>query len=231
MVDKGTSLQDIFEGVGGAFLILSALLTPFLRHWRCRWGATDEEVQRTLPGDDLVPNPKWRWTHAITIGAPPERVWPWIVQMGQGRGGFYSYEALEDLVGCRIHNADRIVPEWQDLKVGDAVKLHPRVPGLPVAILDPDRSLVLNGRMDMRTGKGFDLSAAYPERYMNMVWMWYLEPSGPEATRLLSRFGTDYNPIFANRLFYGMLFVEPIGFTMSRKMLLGIKRRAEAVAG
>ena len=89
-------LKDLAEGIGGALLIVFALLTPCLRGWRCKWGATDAEVKSKLPGDKLLPHPKWGFTHAVTIKAPVAEVWPWIVQIGQGRGGFYSYEFLEN---------------------------------------------------------------------------------------------------------------------------------------
>ena len=105
MADSKFKFKDIGERLAGAFLIAAALLTPFLRLWRTKWGATDAEVHRSLPGDDLIPHPKWRYTHAITIRASAAEVWPWLVQMGQGRGGMYSYEWLENLVGCDIHNA------------------------------------------------------------------------------------------------------------------------------
>jgi hypothetical protein len=87
-------------------------------------------------------------TRAITVHAPAAQVWPWIAQLGQGRGGFYSYDTLENLVGCDIHSADRIVPQWQDLKVGDQVKLHPEV-GLGVAVVEQGRVLVLRGGVPM----------------------------------------------------------------------------------
>ena len=103
-----TAFQNIIEGIGGALLIgVNLVLGPILRPKRIRWGATDDEVQQTVPGDELVPQPKWSYTQAITIRAPAAEVWPWLVQMGQGRGGFYSYESLENLVGCDIHNTDR----------------------------------------------------------------------------------------------------------------------------
>jgi hypothetical protein len=98
-----------------------------VRPWQLRWGATDEERGATLDGDDLIANPDLVATRAITVHALADQVWPWIAQLGQGRGGFYSYDALENLVGCDIHSADRVVPEWQDLKVGDQVKLSPEV--------------------------------------------------------------------------------------------------------
>ena len=89
-----------------------------VRPWHVRWGATDEEVNERLPGDELVRHPNVEATHAVTIKAPAEEVWPWLVQIGQDKGGFYSYSWLENLAGCRLRNADRIVPEFQRLKVG-----------------------------------------------------------------------------------------------------------------
>ena len=122
------------------------------RSRQLRWGATGEELAASLPGDDLIPNPCLTATRAISIPTPPARVWPWIVQLGQDRGGFYSYDFLENLAGCDIHSAVSIVPEWQDLEVGDAVRLHPTL-GLEVAIIDAPRSLVLMGRRRRGTGR------------------------------------------------------------------------------
>ncbi len=204
-------LKNIVEGIEGAAFIIFALVTPFLRPWRARWGATDAEVKRKLPGDELMPHPKWGYTHAVTIKASVVEVWPWVVQMGQGRGGFYSYEFLENLVGCDIHNADRIIPEFQNLKVGESIKLHPKV-AMPVAIVVPNHALVLHYEADFSSN-----------------WMWVLEKIDEKTTRLISRFLIDYGPGLKNRLSYSPCFMEPIEFAMSRKMLLGIKQRAEAL--
>jgi len=189
-----------------------ALLTPFLRPWRTRWGATDAEVKKKLPGDELLPHPNWGFTHAVTIKASAAEVWPWLVQMGQGRGGFYSYEFLENLVGCDIHNADRIIPEFQSLQVGESIKLHPKAP-VPVAIVEPEHALVLHYEADFSSN-----------------WMWVLGKVDERTTRLISRWSGDYGPGLKNRLSYGPCFMEPIEFNMSRKMLLGIKQRAESLA-
>src|ERR1700719_1900264 len=107
-----------------------------------RWGATDQECEALLPGDDLIANADITATRAITIRVAADQVWPWIAQLGQGRGGFYSYDFLENLVGCDIHSSDRIVPEWQDIVVGDEVRLAPQL-GLAVASVEQRRSLVL----------------------------------------------------------------------------------------
>jgi hypothetical protein len=115
-----------------------------LRRRLLRWGATDEECKAPLPGDDLIPEPDLMATRAITVHASADRVWPWIAQLGQGRGGFYTYDLLENLVGCDIHSADRIVPEWQDIEAGNEVKLHPEV-GLEIALVQRGRALVLHG--------------------------------------------------------------------------------------
>lgn len=96
-----------------------------------------------LPGDELVENPKLNLTQAITIQAPVSQVWPWLVQIGQNRGGFYSYTWLENLVGCQMRNAERVVPEWQDLKGGDVVWLYPEAPPLRVLAVEHKRAIVL----------------------------------------------------------------------------------------
>lgn len=122
------TITDIAQTVEGAARIAFALVTPFLRPGRLTWGATPGEAARTLPGDELIPNPKWSYTHVVAIHTAPGAIWPWLLQMGDNRGGLYSYDFLENLAGCNMHSADRIVPELQDLKVGDCIKIHPRVP-------------------------------------------------------------------------------------------------------
>ncbi len=109
-----------------------------------RWGTTGQECDEALPGDDLISHAHLTATRAITVRASIEQVWPWLAQLGQGRGGFYSYDFLENLVGCDIHSADRVVPEWQDVEVGGEIKIHPEV-ALQVAAVEPGRSLVLQG--------------------------------------------------------------------------------------
>jgi hypothetical protein len=182
-----------------------------VRPWHIRWGATDGEVSERLPGDELVEHPNVEATHAITIDAPVEEVWPWLVQIGQDRGGFYSYAWLENLVGCRLHNADRIVPEFQQLSAGDTVRLHPQAPPLPVLICEPPRTLVLGNNMD------------YPG-----TWGFYLREVDGRTTRLLIRGRGDWKPGLMSWLGAHILF-EPAHFIMERKMLLGLKQRAEAL--
>jgi hypothetical protein len=194
----------------------------WLRPRHLRWGATEAEVRRALPGDELMPNPKFSATHAITIHAPVLEVWPWLAQIGQGRGGFYSYTWIENLLGCNIHNADRVHPEWQNLKAGDAILLHPKIPPIPAVIVERGRVIVLHG--DTRQGLRFNL--VKPGDYLATTWSFYLEPVDEHTTRLIERFRSDYNPTPMNTLFYRVI-LEPGSFVMERKMLLGIKERAE----
>lgn len=108
--------KEIREAIAGAALIaFHILLSPLFRRWRVKWRASEDEIRRAFRGDKLIPNPKWSYTPAGAIKAPINKVWPWIVQIGQGRGGFYSYELLENIIGCNIHNMDRIIPEFQKL--------------------------------------------------------------------------------------------------------------------
>jgi hypothetical protein len=198
-----------------------------LRNWLARWGATEAEQHRHLPGDDLVAEPQWGFTQAITINAPVSQVWPWIVQLGQGRAGFYTYESLENLAGSNIHNADRIVPEWQNLKLGDEVKIF-EDGGFVVRDMQLERYLVLHGRVDLETGKGNQFDAPMPEKFMEATLGWFLEPLSDQYTRLISHSNMNYSGQLVNELTYG----EPMkvgSFIMDRGMLEGIKKRAEAL--
>ena len=209
------SIKDVFEGVVGAAGIAFSLLTPMLRPVRVRWGATDEEIVMKLPGDEFVPTPKWRYTHAVTIRAPVAEVWKWLVQMGYQRGGLYSYQWLESVIGCEMHNADKIIPEYQSLNVGDSIYIDSRVPPLPVALIDPLRTLVLHGKPT-------------EDNEVNTTWGFYLFAIDAHSTRLIARSRSDYAATTAMRLTWGPLLIEPVTFVMERKMLLGIKARAEA---
>ena len=142
---------------GGAVAVYALLVRS-----RClRWGATGQESGGPLPGDDLIADPDLTATRAITVRAPASRVWPWIAQLGQGRGGFYSYDFLENLADCDVHSADRIVPEWQDVMAGDQVRLAPQA-NLAVAYLERGRSLVLRGGIPMgNTAPPYDFTWAF----------------------------------------------------------------------
>ncbi|MBT8181915.1 MAG: hypothetical protein KJO53_10035, partial [Eudoraea sp.] len=112
-----TALQ-VLEGLEGILIIIAAYLTLFFKPLRDRWGLSHKEANTTFPGDHLVPQPRSEFVHAIEINAPASCVWPWIAQIGQGRGGFYSYEALENIFGLQIYNSDKILPEFQQPKIG-----------------------------------------------------------------------------------------------------------------
>ncbi|MFZ5823996.1 MAG: hypothetical protein ACOY94_06675 [Bacillota bacterium] len=160
--------------------------------------------------------------------APPELVWPWLLQMGDGRGGLYSYDWLENLVGCNMHSVDRIVPEWQDLKVGDMVKIMP-AGGPSVERMEPGRLLLLSSFVDPKL-QSYDRSGPRPAAYIDQTWLFALEPVGPGQTRLVTRFRVDYAPpSFFNWLMWKG-FTAHGSVIMQRKMLLGIKERAERLA-
>jgi hypothetical protein len=200
-----------------AVALASALAAGALLRARClRWGTTDEEVTTALPGDELIPHADLTATRAVSVRAGADVVWPWIAQLGQGRGGFYSYDFLENLVGCDIHSADRIVPAWQNIALGDEVRLAPAV-GLAVASLVRGRSLVLRG--------GIPIGSAGPA--YDSTWAFALRDGPDGTTRLLARERYAYTRPWAR------LLIEPteaVGFVMSQKMLRGIKDRAERAA-
>ena len=194
--------------VGGC--VLGALAyRRYLREPVLTWGATPEEAAARLPGDELLETPDLVATRAITIDAPASAVFPWLVQMGPGRGGAYTYDWIENLLGIDIHSSDRIVPEWQEVQVGDVLGVKPGEPGMRVEILEPDR--------------------VFATRSEDGTWVWTFvlaEENG--TTRLLSRNRIRLGGSLGGRL--GMLVMEPGSLVMERKMLLGIKERAERLA-
>lgn len=216
-------VRDFAEVVAGGSEIVAATVTALvLRRWYNRWGATPAEAAAAMPGDELCPCPKMASTRAISIGAPPEEVWAWLVQIGQGRGGFYSFDALENLARCGIHSASEITGEFQELNAGDLIRLAPgQAPCYRVATVERPRVLVLVGA-DART-------RAVPPRPVSAeqpatTWQWVLHPAeGGHGTRLVSRQRYSY----ARRQSVLWHVVEPVDFVMERRMLHGIKARAE----
>ena len=192
------------------------LLSPLTRPWYSAWGSTADERRRALPGDDIVPAPKMVSTRAITIHAPAAAVWPWLAQMRQGRGGLYSYQKLENLARCDMHNADAIHPEWQSPVVGDKVRFGPEpYPFQYIRAIDPGRTLVLGSALD--------------ETRTPASWVFHLEPR-EDGTRLIARSRNGYEPGLMNTLIWrGM--TDPIFFVMERRMLIGVRDRAEAMKG
>ena len=161
------------------------------------WGSRPGERVEELPGDEFVPGAAVQVTRAVTVEAPFEEVWPWLAQVGQDRAGFYSYEWLKNLAGCRMRNADEIHPEWQERTVGETVKLHWST-GLELTRFEPNRVFALGG--------------------------WYLVLSQDNGlTRLIARSRFPRGPV---SLAYGLLLELP-HFIMERKMLLSIKEHAE----
>jgi hypothetical protein len=222
-----TTFSEILDNLGGALRIAGDLiLQPITRsHYRF-WGATDEEKRRTLPGDERVPNPIVTTTMAITINAPASEVWPWIAQLGQERGGMYSYELLENIAKCQMRNADRIVPEWE-MQVGDQMRMGPQgYPVNQVVALGRGHWLLMAGA-DLKTGIAAPLPQPGDTTYINYTWVLYLDDRPDGTTRLISRTRLDYAPrTFAFKLIWEV-FTDPIGCVMTRKMLLTIKQRVE----
>jgi hypothetical protein len=182
---------------------VAGLYIAAVRPWMRSWGATKDEAEGALPGDEFIADAPWaEQTRAITIDAPVEDVWPWLAQIGQDRGGFYSYEWLENLAGCKMQNAERIHAEWQHRTVGDQVRLHP-AGGLRLLRFDQNEALAMEG--------GWNLSLKSIDR---------------GRSRLYARSRQRRNAAGA---FYVTLIELP-HFIMERKMLLGIKQRAEKLA-
>lgn len=198
------------RGAGGLALsstIALAVYRRLIRPWQLRWGTTDDEVARPLPGDDGVPRPTFNATRAVTITARPEEIWPWLIQIGVTRAGWYSYDWLDNL---GRHSAERIMPEFQHLAVGDVIPLSPDgTQGQWVKAFEPTRWML------------------WGDKAGDTTWYWGLEPLDERHTRLITRVRMHYRWTSPMLVLFDLL-VEFADIVMMRKCLLGIKRRAEA---
>lgn len=202
------------SGVLGCSLVATATV-GYLALGRARcltWGASHDEVVSELPGDELLLPPCFVATRAVTIKANPSDIWPWLMQMGSGKGGVYTYDWIENLFGLHMHSVNVILPQFQDRKVGDVEQLGQNGPRLRVEELQAERAMVL------RAEDG------------NWIWSFVLSPTGDGETRLISRnrIVTPGANVF-QRVFQ-TLVMEPGSLVMERKMLIGIKERAEKLA-
>lgn len=212
-------------GLGTAAVVYGVWVRPRLLHW----GATDDEVAGPYPGADLVPGGERSGTMAVTIDAPPEQVWPWLVQLGWDRGGWYSWDSLDN---AGRPSAREVHPEWQDLAVGDRLKFW--APGLgvadsyQVAVLEPDRFLGLHGLVDLR-GRILDQEQPRPAAYLEGLWGFLLTELPGGRTRLVSSGYQAFRPRWLERFFYEWLSA-PVVWIMSARMLAVLKRNVERAA-
>ena len=220
-------LGRIIAGIGIVGAMGAIAYQYLFRPWADRWGATLDEVYGHLPGDELIPHPKGQYTHAIPFVAPAPSIWPWLMQIGQSRGGFYSYDWLENLLGLDIHSVNQIVPQFQNLAIGDLVRMHP-IGGSEVAILEPERDLVLYTDPDTQSGRPSKITGVPGADPLDFVstWSFYLRPLDSRSTRLISRSRGDWNSNRESAIAYG-IFLPFVTFIMSQKMLRGIKARVE----
>jgi hypothetical protein len=199
-----------WSGVGVALAAFIAVYVGVFRPRQLRWGATEEEVAREMPGDEIVPRPVFNATRAVTVNARPEEIWPWLVQIGFGRAGWYSYDILDNL---GRHSSEQILPEYQHLEPGDLIPLGPGAEsGLYVKDIRPNETMVW-----------------WEHKRHATSWVWGLYPIDGERTRLITRVRNDYHRTGLSNFIFGLLLIEPADFPLMRKCMLGIKRRAESV--
>ena len=205
---KFLKIAGIFAGL----VVLAVIVTIALMPWMDRWGATSDEINASFPGDELVPSPRYVYNRVVTVNATAEEIYPWLVQMGAERGGMYTYSWFEtNILRCELINADRIHEEWQDLNVGDKVKMCPGESGPPafeVALLEPNQAVVLGHQADGT---------------WESIWQFILVPQTDGTTRLIARARESKSAGI-----WGLM--RPGQFIMERGMLLGIKERAEGMA-
>ncbi len=219
-------------GIAGVAVILLLLgYTYLLSPWLLTWGTTNAELTVALPGDRFVLQPKVRMTQAITVDVAPQKIWPWLIQMGQDRAGFYSYERLERIFGFGIYNTYRIVQPWQNLKAGDFVKFHQNGIGMQVVAVEKEKNILMltDSRKPMKVEPGRkELILPLPEG-MYTLWNWdfNLLPLPDGKTRLIARAYADWsfsNPILKGILHFAVGFPSSI---MQRQMLKEIKQCSE----
>jgi hypothetical protein len=201
-------------GLMGLFLLVLLVYLLAVRPWYLQWGTKGDESTMVLPGDELLPNPAYRSTLAITINAPADKVWPWLLQLGYKRGGWYSYDVVENALGVAAfvdgHTTNRIVPELQNLKVGDRINIAWETAPvyLKVAKIEPGNALILRWTVEGSPDNG-------------PLWNLIIKSTGPEQTRLLMRMVLPTNADLPT------MISEPGVYAMYHKMMVGIKERVE----
>jgi hypothetical protein len=208
-------------GAAGALAVYAAVLRP-----RMQWlGTSDEERTATYPGDDLVPGGRRYGAMATTVAAPPERVWPWLVQMGCDRAGFYSFDRLDN--GGRP-SADRIHPHWHNLREGDRIASAADASRwFDVALLAPERALVLRASVTVPAARNFDPADGLPRAYSDSTWGFFLRPTLDGHTRLVVT-GTARGKPHAPIAVANWLFWDPAHWVMQLKQFAGLRGRAES---
>jgi hypothetical protein len=210
-------LLALLGTVAATFLVFLVLVRP----WYLRWGATDYDTLRSLPGDEIIPDAVTQETRAITIAAPIERVWPWVAQLGQDRGGFYSFDLLENLVGCEMPTVDVLRPAAQEWRLGDKLWMYPpsKAGGIGFATL----RTYLPGRALGFATHAVGTPVTAPE---DGSWSFFLEPTLTGETRLLIR-GRGAPGRALGGVIFDRLVFEPVHFVMERRTMLGLKELAE----
>lgn len=211
----------LLEGLEGIVLLALAVLTwPLTRRLVLDLGSTPEERSTAWPGDGLLPSIELRTTRALDVRAPAADVWPWLLQIGLGRGGFHSYELLERIAGIKVRNLERIEPHLQQLELGDEVLLHPTAPGLHVALLEP------RGQLCFRTWRDAeDLAERDPT--LAGSWSLYLVPSGADSCRLILRSCKhERRPRRTVDRMLARFIEEPLDLVMEQRLLRTVRRLA-----
>ena len=209
-----------------AACVVSVLYAVWVRPRMLTWGATQEEVAGAYPGDEIISEPGSGATMAATLPSLPDRVWRWLAQMGGGRGGWYSWDWLDN---DRKPSADRIMPEWQSLEQGQHLYRAPKGENyFTVAVLEPNRTLVLHATYGMFSGRSFDLrSGPAPWAYVDGIWGFHLRAAPGGGTRLVVRSCSRSGPRLVGRL-YSWLLGEPLHFVMQTRQLHNLRTRVGA---
>ena len=210
--------------LGGLLAVAGAVYTLGVRRRLLRWGASNDEVRQLYPGVELIPDGQRSATMAVTINAPPSKVWPWLVQMGCDRAGWYSWDRLDN---GGMRSAERIHPEWQTISVGDRLASTPSgQTWFEVAALEPQRFLGLRASIDLRRGTSFDARGRRPRFYIDAVWGFQLKEWPEGRTRLVVSGYASARPRLL-QVIADLLFWEPAHWIMQTRQFANLKRRAE----
>jgi hypothetical protein len=215
---RRSGFRFVLEGIEGAALMGAALCTwPVSKRWLEQWGSRSDERHRRWPGDELTREGARTFTRAIDIAVPASTVWKWLAQFGMDRAGFYSYELLERIAGIPVTNIESVEPAMQSIEVGDEIRLHPKAPGIPIGLLEPERYICFGALPDQRA------TGAHPGR----SWSFYVVPVTPRSSRLLVRGCVESPRDGALLARIGLALEVPVDFVMEQRMLRTIKRLAE----